>query len=134
MDDEVKSKAQLVEEVNSLRTRVEELERKVREFDDFNAAPEELQPSRSQRRDLPTNIHVIGDFNLIQGRGINVSDTGICFEINYDIPFEMEFELDGTRQQQRAHLVWMRQNIDGRNQLGFTFVESDNSPLFELLR
>ena len=45
----------------------------------------------------------------------------------------MEFELDGDRQQQRAHLVWMRQKMDGRNQFGFTFVESDNSPLFELL-
>ena len=133
MDDEVKSKAQLVDEVNSLRSRVEELERKVREFEDYTTAPEDIQPQRSERRDLPTNIHVMGDFNLIQGRGINVSETGICFEINYDIPFEMEYELDGDRRQQRANLVWMRQLMDGRNQFGFNFVESDHSPLFELL-
>ena len=45
----------------------------------------------------------------------------------------MEFEQEGERQQQRAHLVWMRQLMDGRNQFGFKFVESDDSPLFELL-
>ena len=76
----------------------------------------------------------MGDFNLIQARDVNLSEDGICFEINYDIPFEMEFEFQEKLQQQRAHLIWMKQLENGRNQFGFKFVPSDSSPLFQLFR
>ena len=133
MDDNSKTKAELVAEVGRLRDQLSGLEQRVQELDQFSDLPNEVAPERSQRRELPTNIHVMGDFNIIQARGINVSDTGICFEVNYDVPFEMEFEQDGDRERHRADLVWMRQLEDGRNQFGFKFVPSEESPLFELL-
>ena len=134
MPDQQKTREQLIGELQDLRSRLAELEERIAEKEEKPPAPQPQHGSRSHRRELPTEIHVIGDFSLIQARGVNVSESGICFEVNYDIPFEMEFEQEGELHQHRAHLVWMRQLEDGRNQFGFQFVPSDTPPLFSLLR
>ena len=142
MQDESKSQFELIQELEDLRSQVADLRSQVegqegkladqrpdqdRDQEDAAAAP------RSRRRDLQTQIQVLGDFSMLQARGVNVSDDGICFELMYDLPFEIQFDVDGQMRQYRAHLMWMRQLSDGRNQFGFKFVASDSSPFFELL-
>ncbi len=134
MQDQGKNKEQLIDELQSLQSRIAALETKISELEGKDGNTAEQSPPRSLRNALPTEIHVMGDFNLIQARGVNLSEDGICFEINYDIPFEMEFEFQEKLQQQRAHLIWMKQLENGRNQFGFKFVPSDSSPLFQLFR
>ena len=92
MQNQGNNKAQLIGELQSLQSRIAALETKISELEGKDGNTEEQSPPRSQRNALPTEIHVMGDFNLIQARGVNLSEDGICFEINYDIPFEMEFE------------------------------------------
>ena len=140
MQDDSKSKSELIRELEALRSEVSDLraqlegqEAKVQPQQPAQDQREAGAPSRSRRRDLQTQIQVLGDFSMLQARGVNVSDDGICFEVMYDLPFEIQYEVEGETRQHRAHLMWMRQLEDGRNQFGFKFVASDSSPFFELL-
>ena len=123
--DSKKTKIQLIEELENLRTRLAELDKE-------NEAEIVAKPSSAGcqlRRKLRAEIKFIGDFGLMKASGINLSEGGICFEVEGDIPFEMEFEIDGQKHEQRAHLIWVSQVAKGRSQLGFKFVlpESDET-------
>ena len=120
-------------QVTDLHSQIEGLETKVAQLQPVQSPSDPAAPPRSRRRDLQTQIQVLGDFSMLQARGVNVSDDGICFEVMYDIPFEIQFEAEGEMRQHRAHLMWMKQLADGRNQFGFKFVAADSSPFFELL-
>ena len=84
------------------------------------------QPSapRPQRSELHTNVEFIADFDVIQAQGIDLSEGGVCFGTDDGLPFEMRFELDGKAHQQRARLIWMKQQEDGTFQYGLKFVPS----------
>ena len=112
MGDEKKTKAQLIAELVELRSRL--TEDSVVEAEDAD--------DRNGRKELEAEIKFIGDFGLIQAQGINLSEGGICFEVEGKIPFEMEFEIEGETHEHRANLVWMSQVEQGRCQLGFAFV------------
>ena len=45
----------------------------------------------------------------------------IGFDLEEDVPFDLEFEIDGDLQQPRARVVWMLRLADGRNRFGFEF-------------
>ena len=77
--------------------------------------------ARSDRKELKAEIKFIGDFGLIQVRGVNLSEGAICFQVEGQIPFEMEFEIDGDTHEHRANLVWLSQIDDSKCQLGFEF-------------
>ncbi len=79
---------------------------------------------RPQRSDLGANIEFIGDFDVVQAKGIDLADGGICFSTDEGLPFEMRFELDGEMHQHRAHLIWMKQQEDGTYRYGMKFVPS----------
>ena len=108
MGDEKKTKAQLIAELEELRSRVN-TEAAIAEADEAD--------ERNRRKELKAEIKFIGDFGLIQAQGINLSQGGICFEVDGKIPFEMEFELEGVTHEHRANLVWMSQVEEGRCQL-----------------
>ena len=82
---------------------------------------------------LRAEIKFIGDFGLIQAQGINLSEGGICFEVEGKIPFEMEFEIDGETHEHRANLIWLSQVGKDRSQLGFSFVPPASSETSGLL-
>lgn len=84
--------------------------------------------SRSQRSDLNANIEFIGDFDVVQAQGIDLSEGGICFGTADGLPFEMRFELEGEVHQHRAHLIWMKQQEDGTYRFGLKFVPSQPVP------
>ena len=50
-----------------------------------------------------------------------------------DIPFEMEFEIDGQMYEERANLVWMGQGNKSRKQLGFKFVPCETGEISGLI-
>ena len=45
----------------------------------------------------------------------------IGFDLEEDVPFDLEFEIDGDLHQPRARVVWMWRLADGRNRFGFEF-------------
>lgn len=115
MQDQKKTKAQLIEELQHLRTRLEDADH----GENGSATESDI---RSDRKDLQAEIKFIGNFGLIQAQGVNLSEGGICFEVGDSIPFEMEFQIEGKMHERRAHLVWMKQLEYGGSQLGFRFV------------
>ena len=76
----------------------------------------------------------IGDFGLVEAKGLDLSEGGIGFEIEQDIPFDMEFEIDGELHQHRARMVWMQRLADGRSRFGFQFITAPPSSLLWLYK
>ena len=122
MQDHRKTKAQLVEELQALRARIGGLAEPDTDAGEQTSGVPEPDEFRSDRRDIEAEIKFIGDFGLTQASAVNLSPGGMCFEVAEEIPFEMEFELEGEVHQHRAHLVWMKPTESGGSQLGFRFV------------
>ncbi len=112
MEDQRKTKAQLIAELQELRSRL----------NDGDPSEADSWGSRSQRKQFNAEIKFIGDFGMIQAEGVNLSEGGICFEVDGKIPFEMEFEINGELHEHRANLVWMSQVEKARCKLGFEFI------------
>ncbi len=121
MKDEKKTKAELIEELNTLRQEVAEL-RSAAGLKPYPKAPEETAARRAERKAIRTHIEFIGDFDIIEAQGVNISEGGICFETDEDLPFEMRFELNGYQHHHRAHLVWVKRLVHGGHQFGLMFV------------
>lgn len=126
-EDTEKTKEQLIAELQELRVRIVDFEKSAGEA-------EKSISSRSQRSELQTEIQFIGDFGLLCAQGVDLSEGGIGFEIDEEIPFEMEFELDGKVHQYRAQLVWMKRLENGRSRFGFEFLPTEPSNLLWLYR
>lgn len=125
MRDQDKNKDQLINELNELRQRISTLEKQLEDNG---------KPQRSERNEFSTAIQFIGDFGLVDAKGLDLSDGGIGFEIEDDIPFDMEFEYDGKMHQHRANLIWMRRLANGCSRFGFQFIETSPSGLLWLYR
>ena len=129
MQDSQKTKAQLIEELAECRDRLAALTDE--SAADAAAAADATRPERSQ---LQTSIRFIGDFGLVEAKGLDLSEGGIGFEIEQDIPFDMEFEIDGELHQHRARMVWMQRLADGRSRFGFQFITAPPSSLLWLYK
>lgn len=132
MKDDEKTKAQLIEELEALR-------RKVAEFEagSIKSGPESKEhfrcpKTRAPRVNLNAGIEFIGDFDVLEAKGINISEGGICFELTRNLPFEMQFELDGKLHRYRAHLVWVKQIEEGGCRFGLQFIEEKPVPALDL--
>lgn len=113
-----KSREELEAELVALRQRVAELETQLAGARDIGRCPLE----RPLRRPLEAEVEFIGDFDVLRARGVNISDEGICFEVQEELPFEMRFALQGQLQTKRAHCVWVRRLPAGGYHLGLRFV------------
>lgn len=78
--------------------------------------------ARSHRMELNTEIEFVGDFDIVKAFGINLSESGICFELDDSLIFEMRFTRHGSVEQRRAQLIWVKNVEGGRSRLGFRFV------------
>ena len=132
MNDEQKTKKELVEELEAMRRQVaamkSEIERlkseKTEEFDD----PVFRQP----RREFNGGIEFIADFDIIKAQGVNISEGGICFDIDDDLPFEMQFRHEKKLHRHRAYLVWVKRLSEGGYRFGLKFAgaEDGSEPQF----
>ena len=129
MQDSQKTKAQLIEELAECRDRLAALTDE--SAADAAAAADATRPERSQ---LQTSIQFIGDFGLVEAKGLDLSEGGIGSELEQDIPFDMEFEIDGELHQHRARMVWMQRLADGRSRFGFQFITAPPSSLLWLYK
>ncbi len=119
-----KTKQQLQDEIQSLRRRIDELENQLDAC--MNIALQERRP----RYPLQAKIEFVGDFDIVNARGVNISDGGICLRLADDLPFEMQFEHDGRTVRRRAHLVWLKRHDSDGYHSGFKFVDDESFPEF----
>ena len=133
MQDSKKTKAQLIEELVELRARLAESANPEADKAATEDADGDSQ-QRSTRNEIETSIQFIGDFGLVEAKGLDLSDGGIGFELEEDIPFDMEFEVDGELHQHRARMVWMQRLDNGRNRFGFQFITAPTSSLLWLYK
>ena len=121
MNNEQKSKEQLIEELTVLRERTAELESEIAGLREERAKAQ-AYPDRPPRVELDADIEFMGDFDIVQAKGINISEGGICFAVKDDLPFEIRFERQGKWETRRAHFVWAKRLSSGGYHLGFKFV------------
>ncbi len=117
-----KSRARLEEELEVLRQQLTSLAAGLAVGGDTGEEPPKPLAPREERQPLPADIEFIGDFDILQARGVDVSSRGICFEVDSPLVFEMKVNMAGAAREYRAQLVWMRQLDGERCRLGFRFV------------
>ena len=89
--------------------------------DQGKKSSQEIVP-RLERLPLDGDIEFIGDFDILQAKGINISEGGIAFEIEGGLPFEMRFQAEDETKTYRAELVWMKRLPHGGYRMGLKFV------------
>ena len=62
---------------------------------------------------MQTPIAFVANFDPVHAQGVDVSDSGICYETSEDLQFELEFETEGQAHQYTAHLAWMQKTAAG---------------------
>ncbi|MEW6595381.1 MAG: PilZ domain-containing protein [Thermodesulfobacteriota bacterium] len=118
MNHSQKSREELEAEILALRRQVAELEARFAGTASRPGCPLERPP----RLPLDADVEFMGDFDVLRARGVNISDEGICFEVQEDLPFEMRFDLHGSRQRRRAHCLWVQRLPSGVCHIGLRFV------------
>ncbi len=120
MQDEDKTKEELIAELKLLRQKIKDTD-----------APQQTDDSQKRQQRLPikTRIEFIGDFDILEAQSVNISEGGICFQINSDLPFELRYEQEGIIQHQRAHLVWVRKSEGRGYMLGLKFSDPEPYPV-----
>lgn len=107
----------LLEEIASLKKQVAALEAKLDKSGDAVS-----YPSREPREPIETEITLIGDFAYFRAKSVNISESGICFDLNDPLMFEMKYKTDKDYIR-RAKLLWMKKNSDDTFRLGMHFEE-----------
>ncbi len=123
MHDEEKTKNELIEELNLLRRKKNNCSENRQQ-----QVPCQQAQKRQQRVPIKTRIEFIGDFDIVEAHGVNISEGGICFKIDSDLPFELKYEQEGIVQQQRANLVWVRKSEARGYLLGLKFTDPEPYP------
>ncbi|OQY58945.1 MAG: hypothetical protein B6245_09295 [Desulfobacteraceae bacterium 4572_88] len=129
MKDYQKTKAQLIEELEATRRQLTKLESELAKKEGLSENQDKTVASRPIRKEIHAAIEFIADFDIIEAKGINLSEGGICFELDEDLPFEMQFTLDGTRHRHRAHLIWVKRLPNGGYRFGLEFVQPEPYPI-----
>lgn len=121
MGDCKKDTNKLEEELSLLKSYVAKLE------DRLKGCPErpeiDIRPREFPRIPLDARISFVGEFDIVEAMGVNLSAGGICIEMKEDMYYEMRFENEGAEVSRRARLVWSRRLAKGGCRLGLEFVE-----------
>lgn len=120
MNDTGKTKEELIDEIEGLR---KELDRLKAKLDMLEGKPDfDLSEFRNRepREDLSAQIEFVADVDVLNGEGINISESGISFTIEDNLPFEIMFELNGDVYRGTADLAWFQRHKGGCR-LGFEY-------------
>jgi hypothetical protein len=83
---------------------------------------------RQPRTPLDSDVELIADFDLVEAKGINISEGGLAFELPTGLPFEMRIKKGGHNGAFKAELVWMKRLPDGAYRMGLKFAEGQKPP------
>jgi hypothetical protein len=124
MTDSGKDINELTEELVSLKLYVAQLEDKLKKLE------EEVKSREFPRIPLDARVSFVGEFDILEAMGVNLSKGGICIEMQDDMYYEMRFENKGAEFSRRARLVWSNRLEKGGCRLGLEFVEPTPWPEF----
>jgi hypothetical protein len=120
MEKEHPSKDRIIEEIKTLRKQINQLEAKISGSEKKKGSEYRKDP----RETFDADIEFIGDFDVVNATGINISKGGICFEVSQSLPFDIRFRDEDKTHDLRAHLVWMVRLPNGKFRFGFRFSPS----------
>lgn len=124
-----KSKEELLELLTAARNENAKLRKELELVSPKKNEEQPVEP-RAPRFSINTPIEFIGDFDILEAEGVNLSDSGICFEVPQPLCFEMQFRVNDKMHSHRAQLIWVRQEENGHSRLGLEFVPYREDPLF----
>lgn len=132
MSDEQRSKKELIEELEAARRQLAAVKSELEHLKSQDPGEDEKPVFRQPRREFNGAIEFIADFDIIEARGVNISEGGICFEIDEDLPFEMQFRHAKTLHRHRAYLIWVKRLPGGGYRFGLKFAgaEEGTEPQF----
>ncbi|MDR2733050.1 MAG: PilZ domain-containing protein [Spirochaetota bacterium] len=78
---------------------------------------------RPPRHILQSEVELAGDFDVLEAEGVDISDTGLCFDLRKPLIFDVRFMYKEELHEKRCSLVWMKQVESGSSRLGFQFLE-----------
>ncbi len=82
--------------------------------------------NRSPRKEFQRHVEFIFDEDIIDAKSVNISDTGIRFDTEEPIVVLMRMHNDdGTTQDKKAELVWVRGNEEGGQSYGLRYLSKD---------
>lgn len=120
-----KTKNELIQEIEKVCQQVTRLEAQIAELEKQIDTQSQKPLNRLPREEMDASIEFIADFDIVEAKGINISEGGICFELAEDLAFEMQFRLDGKLHRHRAHLIWVKRLPNGGYRFGLKFVEPE---------
>ena len=94
----IKKNTKESDEISELQNKILSLQQKLASLSNKN---KEFK-NRLPRVDLNADIEAIGDFDILKAKGIEISEGGICFEIEEELPFELQFYLKDELFKQRV--------------------------------
>lgn len=80
---------------------------------------------REPRKPLEATIEFIGEFDIVEARGVDISANGLCFEVAEPLTFDMRITHGGEPREMRGRLMWVRAIDDGPYRCGFEVVPVD---------
>jgi len=111
---------ELLTEIELLKNRIKTLE-----GEPLDDASVDDDAKREVREVITTQIEFIGEFDVLEARGINISEGGVCFLLSDPLAFDMKFTSDDKIEQHRGHLVWVKK-VDGEGfHFGIKFVNPE---------
>jgi hypothetical protein len=119
-------KTEIQAELDGLQSKMRALEERLSLIEEEREDEAEGITVRATRTPMHTGIEFIGDFDLLEAEGVDISETGICFELHNPLPFDMQFMQNDELVCRRARLIWVKQLENERSRLGLRFVDPDD--------
>lgn len=123
-----RTKDELIKELKTMYQQMTEIQTKVDMLESEIKGKPKGFILRSPREDMYADIEFIADFDIIEAKGVNISETGICFKVYEDLPFEMRFRHEGKLMTRRAIMIWAKRLPEGGYHLGLKFVQPELHP------
>lgn len=117
LTDSNRTKDELLNELENLRQRVEQLEGEL----DLSTGRSHRTQAREQLENA--KIQFISQFEIVDAKGVDLSQGGICFDVAEPLYFHMRVDGPEGRLDSQARLAWIRDTTGGGCRMGFQFVE-----------
>jgi hypothetical protein len=119
------AKEDVLLEMDYLRKRLRGLEEDLERLDaDADEGWELLNP-REERAPYDGVISFTGEVENVLAHGVDLSEGGVCFEVQQDLDFTLRMMLGDDDTRRKAKLAWAQRMGDGRTRFGFEFTDEE---------